>query len=213
MLINKATKDAQTTLYNNSIDPFSAIFDAMTKGITVEDWLLQESRRQVQKTMQNAIGDFHQNILGAVSGWENWGRGQVVDLLSTRKKIIAEVKNKFNTTKGNDKVATYDRFKNILKSRYKGFVSYYVEIIPKSKKIYDKEFVPSDNLNKTRRVANKSIRITDGISFYALVTGRKQALRELYLVLPEVIAQIVDKPEKLIADKEQFIKLFNSTYQ
>ena len=66
--ISKATKDAQANLYKNSIDPFSAIFDAMTKGITVEDWLLQESGRQVQKTMQNAIGDFDQNILGSVRG-------------------------------------------------------------------------------------------------------------------------------------------------
>lgn len=85
-------------IYRNTIDPFSAVFDGLSQGITMEDWLVQEKLRQAQKTMQNALGNFHQEILGSVSGWESLGIGYVVDLRNTEKRIIAEIKNKYNTT-------------------------------------------------------------------------------------------------------------------
>ena len=34
----------------------------------------------MQKSFANAIGEFHQNIIGHINGWENLGRGQIVDL-------------------------------------------------------------------------------------------------------------------------------------
>ena len=100
-IAHKATEDSERKLYSNVIDPFSALFEAMSINIKLSGWIKKEKSRQLQKTIQNAIGIFHQEILGSFSGWKSLGTGSVVDLVNEDLKIIAEVKNKYNTTKGN----------------------------------------------------------------------------------------------------------------
>ena len=78
---------------------------------------------------------------GSIPGWKNLGTGGGLDILNKRKKIIAEIKNKHNTTKGNHKIEIYDAIKAKLKLvEYSGYTGYLVEIIPKGKKKYDKPF-------------------------------------------------------------------------
>ncbi len=186
--IEIASHRSENKLYRNVLDPFSALFDAITHSITYDEWIKSEKIRQIQKTMQNAIGDFHQEILGSITGCENLGIGGGLDVCDRKKKIIAEIKNKFNTTKGNHKSEIYDAISAKLKSpEFKDFTGYYVEIIPQNKKIYDKPFVPSDNKTKNRRVENTKIRIIDGKSFYKLMTGDDLALQKLFEALPHVI--------------------------
>lgn len=206
-VIEAAEKDADIKLNSNVLDPFSALFHGITHSISCEEWLKQEKARQIQKTMQNAIGDFHQEILGAIPGWKNMGVGGGLDVINKVAKIIAEVKNKFNTTKGNHRPEIYDAIKSKIKSKeYEGFTGYFVEIIPKGKSIYNKPFVPSDNKTKKRRPSNKNIRIIDGVSFYALATGRKQALQELFEVLPQVI---IDNHKKYKLSKKEMAQYFD----
>lgn len=95
-------------------------------------WLKQEEARLVQKTLQNLVGNFHQEILGHMDGWTNLRTGSVVDLLNSEQKIIAEVKNKYNTTKGNHKKVIYDDLHSLIRTEFPGYTGYYVEIIPKS---------------------------------------------------------------------------------
>lgn len=200
-------------LYKNAIDPFSAIFDALMQGISLTQWIKQERSRQIQKTMQNAVGEFHQKILGCVKGWKDMGTGNVFDLLNSDKKIIAEVKNKFNTTKGNHKVAIYDDLESQLKNKYKGYTAYYVEIIPQNRKEYNDPFMPSDNKTKTRRAKNEKIRRIDGNSFYFYATREKNALRMLYNTLPMVIGAILDKNHKYLTEDKFFEELFGKAYK
>jgi hypothetical protein len=188
--IEKSEHDADHKLYKNVIDPFSALFHGVTYSISCKEWLIQERVRQSQKTMQNAIGDFHQEILGSIAGWKNLGVGGGLDVINMKAAIIAEIKNKFNTTKGNHKVEVYDAIKMTLeKNVHKHFTGYFVEIIPQGKHKYDKPFTPSDNKTKKRRPTNNKIRVIDGVSFYSLATGRKFALQELFEVLPRVISE------------------------
>lgn len=58
----------EQTLYNNVVDPFSAVFDSIINKITLEQWLEVEKSRQVQKTLQNGIGTFHQSLIGNIDG-------------------------------------------------------------------------------------------------------------------------------------------------
>jgi len=140
--------------------------------------------------MQNAIGDFHQDILGAIVGWKDLGAGGGLDILNKDLKIVAEIKNKFNTTKGNHKIEIYDSIKAFLaQDDFKDFTGYFVEIIPKNKQMYDKPFIPPDNKTKKKRPLNRRIRVIDGKSFYSLATGREFALQELFEVLPSVILE------------------------
>jgi len=211
-IIETAEQDAQIKLHKNVVDPFSALFHGITHSISYQEWIEQEKNRQIQKTMQNAIGGFHQEILGATFGWKNLGIGGGLDVLNKKMKIIAEVKNKFNTTKGNHKVEIYDAIKAKLKtSEYNNYIGYYVEIIPQGKKKYDKPFTPSDNKTKKRRPVKNKIRVIDGISFYAMATGRKNALQELFEVLPIVIA---DKHNYKISKKDtkEYFELYKMAF-
>ncbi|ELO1814563.1 Eco47II family restriction endonuclease [Vibrio fluvialis] len=179
-------------LYRNTLDCFSAAIDSVAQGISLDDWMKQEKERQVQKTKQNAIGSLHEEIMGSIPGVVNLAVGQLIDIVCDDKKIVAEIKNKHNTTKGNHKVAIYDDLKQAIAQR-PGYTGYYVEVLPKGQKVYNKPFTPSDNKTKQNRVANNAIRQIDGRSFYALLTGVDDAIDELYKELPSIVAEILNE--------------------
>lgn len=190
--------------YSNTIDIFGAAIDSKLLRINLDEWKKIEEPRQTQKTVQNVFGRLHQTIIGTVDEWEDLGKGQIVDVVNREKKIICEIKNKHNTTKGNHKFAIYDDLDTMLqKNEYKNFTGYYVEILPKNKKIYDEPFTPSDNKTSARRKENKMIRRIDGKSFYGIVTGKENAIRELYLLLPEIIDEILVE-EEIISEKDAY---------
>jgi len=192
-IITKAyeSQATESDLRKNTLDVFSASIDSAIKGITLDEWKEQERQRQVQKTLQNQVGELHQEILGSLDGVTNLGTGKVIDLEGNG--FIAEIKNKHNTTKGNHKIAIYDDLESQLTSKSEDTVAYYVEILPRNGKSYNDEFTPSDNRTSERRPVNPNIRQIDGQSFYEIVTGNKNALRELYELLPEVTTEIMNE--------------------
>ena len=70
-VLQKSANSKEIQLYKNIVDPFSALFDASYQGISLSQWLELEKTRQIQKTFQNEIGSFHQQILGSIDGWED----------------------------------------------------------------------------------------------------------------------------------------------
>lgn len=211
------SQDSESDIYRNTLDIFSASLDSAIKGISREEWLIQEKQRQVQKTLQNDIGALHQSILGTLDGVENLGTGAIVDLKSETKHFIAEIKNKHNTTKGNHKVAIYDDLEKVLSNcDDPKTVGYYVEILPPNGKAYNKPFIPSDNKVKEKRLTNERIRQIDGQTFYAEVTGNPHALRELYELLPELCVEILQEEYGLkrnasdYKNMEDFDKIYGS---
>lgn len=210
--VRSAADGAESRLFSNKVDPFSAVFDSLRQNISLSQWLQQEKARQIQKTMQNAIGEFHPRILGSVKQWEWLPTGGVVDVKSESRKIVAEIKNKHNTTKGSDKKSIYDNLSTELLGAYKGCTGYYVEIIPSKKERYNKAFTPSDNLTNGRRPENEKIRIIDGQSFYELVTGEKNALSMLYQVLPLVVGDILNTSSDVLVKDRLFAEFFEKVY-
>jgi hypothetical protein len=210
-----AQRNAPKVFGNNIIDPFAAIFEMSGFEIDYPTWVRNETIRQVQKTLANHIGDFHQNILGSTKNWENKKVGNIIDLVSVENKIIAEVKNKFNTISGgklSDLYNSLDRLVSPKTSIYKGYTAYYVAIIPKNGKRYDKLFAPSDKEKEEKCSANEKIREIDGASFYSLVTGSEKALEDLFDVLPEVIHECSDGKYHL-KDKDNLKAFFNLAYK
>lgn len=205
---SKAAEEVNNNFEKNVIDPFSAIFSMSGFQIDYDTWIKSEVARQSQKTLQNHIGEFHQNILGKVNNWRNMQTGSVIDLVSTDKKVIAEIKNKHNTISGGKLSDLYYSLENLVMPKasiYKGYTAYYVSIIPKKKNRFNNAFVPSDKEKGARCAINEFIREIDGASFYHLVTGEKNALSDLYNVLPEVIEDCtkgtykIDQADKLRA--------------
>ncbi len=167
-IINTATagiSKATNQFNKNVIDPFSIMFEmAGFNIVTVNTWEINEKSRKAQKTLSNAFGTFHQSVLGHVNGWQDLGIGKSADLLCQTSKIIAEIKNKYNTVKGSNKVTVYDDLESLIMpiaSRYHGYTAYYVETIPQPKRkkpqIYDVAFTPSDNKTKTAKQKQQNI--------------------------------------------------------
>lgn len=204
-------------LYRNTLDCFSAAIDSVVQGINLDDWMTQERERQVQKTKQNAIGSLHEEIMGSIPGVTNLPVGELIDIVSDDKKIVAEIKNKHNTTKGNHKVAIYDDLQQAIAQR-PGYTGYYVEVLPKGKKSYNKPFTPSDNKTNQNRTVNEAIRQIDGRSFYSLLTGCDDAIDELYKELPAIVAEIINEKfdagldEKIVTNSASFSLNFNKAY-
>lgn len=188
---NQAQEKAAKDFDRNVLDPFAYLFEVAGFKIASDElWIEGEKRRQAQKTLQNHIGNFHQKILGTVIGWDDLNTGGVIDLVCHERKIVAEVKNKFNTVKGSDRVKIYENLELLVMTKghqYKSYTAYYVEVLPKTKERYNKEFTPSDNSKGSTKQPNALIRQIDGYSFYGLVTGVPDALEQLYKVLPTVI--------------------------
>jgi len=205
-LVERTADAEEQRMYRNTVDPFSALFDAAKQNITLSEWLDQEKSRQVQKTLQNAIGTFHQEILGSIPGWESLPTGGIIDVKNDSKKIIAEIKNKHNTTNSSSAEALYDHLSNVLNNTYNGYTAYHVQIIPKSRREYDKAYVPSG------RQLNEKIRVIDGKSFYAMASGQENALKMLYVVLPKVISDILQRPTDNVTKDKLFMDLFEKAY-
>ncbi len=125
-------------------------------------------------------------MLGSIPGWADLEKGNVIDLENRERKIIAEIKNKHNTTKGDQKKNLYESFEKLLSLKYTGYTAYYVEIIPNKKDGYNELFVPSDNTVSIRKNENPNIRKISGQKFYALATGDPLALKNLYETIPKI---------------------------
>lgn len=204
--INKAINNtSEETVFKNAIDPFSAVFEAECLGLSLQEWLGNEKMRQNQKTLQNAIGDFHQNILGSIEGWESLPVGGKVDVRNYQKKIVAEIKNKYNTCNSKSAQGVFDELSEAIQGDYKGFTAYHVQIIPKNKREYDKVWTHKRN-------TNDSIRLIDGKSFYKLASGYDNAIELLYKAVPEVISKIKQK-NNIFSNDILFEILFEKTYQ
>ena len=217
-LLTKA-KAAQKAAINdfgkNVIDPFAAIFEMSGFEIDFETWFKSEMTRQAQKTLQNHIGDFHQNILGYSEDWTNKGVGNIIDLLSEKKSIIAEVKNKYNTISGgklSDLYYSLDKQVSPKSSIYKGYTAYYVAIIPKNGIRFNKPFTPSDKDKGEKCPVNEHIREIDGASFYSLITGSETALSDLFDILPDVI-KVCSVGKYHVNDKTRLKEFFNLAFK
>lgn len=198
-----AKNNASEKLHKNVLDPFSAMFQIAGFEISGKEFNESEINRQAQKSYQNHVGTFHQEILGSVRDWRDLKTGNLVDLVNEDKKIIAEVKNKHNTVTGSKLCDVYDVLRDAIMpnvSMYKGYTGYFVNIIPKKSERFNKPFTPSDNKTKTSKPLNNNIRIIDGASFYELVTGDSNALEDLFEVLPKVIN---DCSGTILLDKDE----------
>lgn len=200
-------KASKQNIYDNVLDPFSSMIEASINDLSYDDWIKTEQTRQHQKTLQNTIGNLHQKLLANIEGVYDLGVGEVIDIVCPDKKIIAEIKNKHNTTKGNHKKEIYDDFVSLLANKYRGYTGYYVEIIPSKPTAYNSPFTPSDNVTKMNRAERQDIRKIDGKSFYALLTEDENAMFKMYKLISEILVK-----KCALKTDEEFMNLFYLAY-
>lgn len=169
-------------------DPFTIATQAVLFNQDPSSMMAFEKLRSVNKTISNAVGNFHQEVLGLAGGWENLGTsGGVVDLIvretPTSKPIHVEVKNRYNTIKASDEKEIWDKLDML--ARTNNSTSYIVQIVPKTPERYDRPWVVSGRPKK------ENVRCCDGATAYAWAFGIDNALEQLYEVFPDILSDVI----------------------
>lgn len=181
---------AETTRLSTPPDPFTIATQAVLFDQPAESMMAFEKLRGVNKTISNAVGNFHQCVLGLAEGWENLGaNGGVVDLIvhetPTSKPNHVEVKNRYNTIKASDEKDVWDKLDML--ARTNNSVSYLVQIVPKNPVRYDKPWSVSG------RPERDHVRCCDGATAYAWAFKKENALEELYEVFPDILSDVLGR--------------------
>jgi len=168
----------------NLIDPIKLTFDSKVYGKRVEDIIESEIIRQIDKSNTNYIGYFHQNIFRYFDGdWIVPESG--FDLINKKSKIFVEMKNKHNTMNSSSAQKTYIAMQSkILESS--DVVCMLVEVIARRS-----QNIPWKITINSKQFNHENIRRVSIDKFYALVTGEKNAFKQLCEVLPKVLDDVI----------------------
>ncbi|OKH17802.1 Eco47II family restriction endonuclease [[Limnothrix rosea] IAM M-220] len=168
----------------NLIDPIKLTFDAEIYGKSIEDIILTECMRQIDKSNSNHIGYFHQNLFQHISpDWEVPKQG--FDVVNKKKCIFAEIKNKHNTMNSSSSQKTYMRMQaQLLKNNQS--LCFLVEVIAKNS-----QNVPWIISLDGQQTQHPNICRVSIDQFYTIVTGDAMAYQKLCANLPRIIHDAV----------------------
>ena len=207
-LMQKAISDIEINYENNVIDPFITLFEKIIFDIDDNaKWKNSEFQRQLQKTLGNHVGRFHQNLLCSLKDCEEPKEGGV-DLISKKNKLFAEIKNKWNSTNADSKAGSYDKLSKAL-SKQKKYKAYFVTVIPKNYKNYCRTMITTSNKSKSQwRKQRKDIMEINAEFFYEIITKKKSVLKSIFYRIPDLAKSISNDNSELI-DKIKNDKLFD----
>ena len=180
-LLDKANELKNKQLPGNHVlDPYAAGLESIVFDYSwPTDWLEVERRRVNQKTLMNHLGDFQQEIIGALPGWESFPSGTGnPDVVGSRgtQKLIAEIKNKYNTLNSASSKSTYESLANFLSEpKYSGRTAVVATIL--AKPVRDtmwKSFAPGSSCK-----SRSDILIMSGRVFYAFACDPNERLPEV----------------------------------
>ncbi|MCG7377932.1 Eco47II family restriction endonuclease [Paenibacillus sp. ACRSA] len=172
--------------FHNRIDPVKFLFDSTILNIDMKKYLENELLRQTDKTISNAIGTFQEKLIGKIEGCCNLSVGQDIDIVCEGRNLIAEIKNKHNTLKGENKKDLFSKIKEQLRERNVE-TGYYVRIIDQTSKNEEWKFT-----HKNEEYSDPNVKIISGDQFYYLLTEDKKAFAKLYKALPIALRDYIN---------------------
>lgn len=191
---------------HNIIDPIKLTFDAKIYGQTMQQTIESECIRQIDKTNNNRIGYFHQNIFRfAGQGWivpENGTQGGF-DVLNDQRHIYAEIKNKHNTMNAASASDTYIKMQSkILHDDLATCML--VETIAKRSQNEVWEISINEN-GRRQRYSHQQIRKVSMDKFYNIVFDDNEAFFKLCKALPTILDDVITEDDS--------IRLHNTVYE
>src|SRR5699024_7720170 len=117
---------------HNSIDPIKLLFDKSIINESFDNIIEQEIIRQRDKSNNNLIGYFHQNLFKYIENCEVPDEGWDIIYRNpdNKKTYYVELKNKHNTMNSSSSRATYIRFQNkLLQNNTEESICALVEVI------------------------------------------------------------------------------------
>ena len=173
--------------YSNTVDPFKLTFDKYFKNLDDEDLLKREVDRQIDKSITNAIGTFHEEMLGCIKGYvrgnlDGWDIKSEAD-----NSLFADIKNKHNTMNSGSAESVDQNLQRFADDNPEA-TCYWVQII--SPKSFDVQW---ETAFRGRKYNHPRVRKISGDKFYALLTGVDDAFYQIYKNLPKVINAVREK--------------------
>ena len=183
----KAGDIFKSTLFSNVVDPFKMSFEVSKIG--VKEWIRKEILRQLDKSVEQKMGEFHQKLLGGVDGWTDLKVGQGIDLVNKDNTLFLEIKNKYNTCSDSALKDVRRKLEDITSKKHNS-TAYWAYIIANSKKKSGESIWIKKGFNKI-----DSVKYIWGESVYEKVTGDPKALYKIYQTLPLVIAEVTKEDD------------------
>jgi hypothetical protein len=166
--------------YSNKVDTIKLTLDSKFNDIDEESLIQSEILRQIDKSINNSIGTFHEQILGGINGYEI-GNLSGFDIKSTNDTLFADIKNKHNTMNSSSSEALFQKLARYADT-YKKANCYWVQILAKN----SFNTLWHGDINGKEYSHSRVFRIS-GDKFYALLTGEDDAFFQLYKKLPVAI--------------------------
>jgi hypothetical protein len=163
--------------YTNKVDTIKLTFDAQFNHISEEDLIQAEILRQIDKSINNSIGTFHEQILGGIEGFEV-GK---FDIKASNDTLFADIKNKHNTMNSSSAEALFQKLARYADD-YKKAKCYWVQILAKNS--FNELWKGEIN---GKEYSHSRVYKISGDQFYALLSGQDDALFQLYQALPVAI--------------------------
>lgn len=171
---------SKAKFYTNKIDTIKLTFDAEFNGIDEDSLVKSEISRQMDKTINNAIGTFHEEVLGGIAGYTN-AKLSGFDIKADDDTLFADIKNKHNTMNSSSAEALFQKLARYADT-YKKSKCYWVQILAKGS--FNELW--SGDINGKEYSHSRVYKIS-GDKFYALLTGIDDAFYQLYKALPVAI--------------------------
>lgn len=166
--------------YSNKVDSIKLSFDSAFNEIDEESLIQAEILRQIDKSINNSIGTFHEQVLSGIQGFEG-GYLCGFDIKATDETVFADIKNKHNTMNSSSAEALFQKLARYAND-YKKAKCYWVQILAKG------SFTDlwRGDINGKEYSHSRVFKIS-GDQFYALLSGQQDAFLQLYKALPNAI--------------------------
>ena len=175
--------------YTNKVDTIKLTFDAQFNGIDEESLIQAEILRQIDKSINNSIGTFHEQILGGIAGFDV-GKLSGFDIKAENDTLFADIKNKHNTMNSSSAEALFQKLARYADD-YKKSKCYWVQILAKNS--FNELWKGEIN---GKEYSHSRVYKISGDQFYALLSGQDDALFQLYKSLPIAIQDYLNSIEK-----------------
>ena len=121
---------SKKSFYSNKVDTIKLTFDSKFNNIDEEDLIQSEILRQIDKSINNSIGTFHEQVLGGIKGFEV-GKLSGFDIKANDNTLFADIKNKHNTMNSSSSEALFQKLARYADD-YKKAKCYWVQILAKN---------------------------------------------------------------------------------
>ena len=175
-----------TDLYKNKLDPIKSYFDMEFNEIELSEFIDNEAKRKADKNINNHIGNFHQELLDGLNGFEA-PQNAGYDVKKLDNTIFGELKNKHNTMNSPSSEATFKKLESYA-DEYPDATCYLIEVVASQSQ--DILWTPTCS---GKSYSHDRVRRISIDKFYELATGRKDAFKELCDAIRIATPHVINK--------------------